>query len=95
MHSFSESGGGILIFATSSDAMKSILGDNVHLSSDNVSSGQVGTLNEDNTKPFVAFAKYKDGLIEGIEVSGSILEYSSKDTFNASFCPKNITLEIQ
>ena len=83
LNSFNEGGGGILILATSSSAMKTLLGDNVHISSDNTSAGKVGSSKDAVTKPFVAFAKYKDGLIEGIDLSGSILEYSSRDTFNA------------
>ncbi len=83
MHSFNESGGGILVFATSSDAMETLLGDNVHLSSDNISTGQVSSSKEADSKPFVAFAHYKDDYTEGIDLSGSILEYSSMDTFNA------------
>ena len=83
LQSFNEGGGGIFVFATSSDAMKTLLGDNVHLSSDNTSTGQVGNSEETDSKSFVAFARYKDGNTEGIDLSGSILEYSNMDTFNA------------
>ena len=83
MHSFNESGGGLMIFATSQDAMKALLGDNLHLSSDNTSAGQIGNSKEAEMKSIVAFAKDKDGSLQGIDLSGSILEYSSRDTFNA------------
>lgn len=81
--SFNESGGGIIIFATSQDAMKALLGDNLHLSSDNTSAGTVGSSIEIGSKSFISYAMYKDSYIEGVDLSGSILEYSSKDTFNA------------
>lgn len=83
IHSFEESGGGLIILATNKDGMKSILGDDVNLSSDNVSAGPIGVIGKIEMKSFAAYAKYKNQAVTGTDLSGSLIEYSSKDTFNA------------
>ncbi len=83
LQSFNEGGGGLIIFGTSTQAMKDILGNNLHLTSDNSSTGQVGSTKDADHKSIVSYAKYKDEDLQGIDLSGSIIEYSSLDTFDA------------
>ncbi len=83
LRSFDESGGGLVILVTNKTGMKAILGDNVHLNSDNISAGPIGTIGDNKMQSFVAYVKYKDQSFSGIDLSGSLLEYSSRDTFNA------------
>lgn len=83
LKSFDESGGGLVILATNKTDMKTILGDNVHLNSDNISVGPIGTIGDNKMQSFVAYVKYTDQGLSGADLSGSLLEYSSKDTFNA------------
>jgi len=83
LDSFEEAGGGLLILATDKAGMKSILGNDVHLNSDNMSVGPIGDVGDTGSKPFAAYVKYKDQELSGTDLSGSVLEYSSKDTFNA------------
>lgn len=83
LRSFNEGGGGLVILVTDKDAMKTLLGDNVHLNSENSGAGIVGKRSEGESKPFVGYAKSKDEGLVGYDLSGSLLSYSSKDTFNA------------
>ncbi|MEK6224062.1 MAG: hypothetical protein N2A97_04265 [Thermodesulfobacteriales bacterium] len=83
LDSFEEAGGGLLILATDKAGMKSILGNDVHLNSDNISVGPIGNVGDTGSKSFAAYVKYKDQELSGTDLSGSVLEYSSKDTFNA------------
>ncbi|GJM15594.1 MAG: hypothetical protein DHS20C13_09210 [Thermodesulfobacteriota bacterium] len=83
LKSFDESGGGLVILATNKTGMKAILGDNVHLNSDNISAGPIGTIGDNKIQSFVAYEKYTDQRLSGANLSESLLEYSSKDTFNA------------
>jgi len=83
LKSFGESGGGLVILATNKTGMKAILGDNVHLNSDNISAGPIETIGDNKLQSFVAYAKYTDQSFLGTDLSGSLLEYSSRDTFNA------------
>ena len=83
IESFEEADGGILILATDKSAMKSILGYEVNLNSDNVLAGPIGVTKDSEMKSFVSYVKYKDQDLSGIDLSGTLIEYSSKDTFNA------------
>ena len=83
IHSFEESGGGLVILATDKNGMKSILGNDVNLSSDNVSVGPIGSIDDIEMKSFAAYVKYSEQSLSGADLSGSIIEYSSRDTFNA------------
>lgn len=81
--SFQEGGGGLIILATDKDAMKSILRADLHLNSENVSAGPIGAIGDTEVKSFTSYVKYKDQGLSGVDLSGSLIEYSSKDTFNA------------
>lgn len=83
LKSFKESGGGIVILATSTDAMNTLLGDNVHLTSEISGTGIVGKTSEGESKPFVGYAKPKNEALVGYDLSGALVNYSSKDTFDA------------
>jgi len=83
LESFEEAGGGLVILATDKAGMKAILRNDVHLNSDNISVGSIGNVGDTGSKPFAAYVKYKDQELSGTDLSGSVLEYSSKDTFNA------------
>lgn len=83
LHSFEENGGGLVILATDKAGMKAILGNEVHLNSENTNAGPIGKQSEDELKSFAAYVKYKDQTLSGFDLSGSLIEYSSKDTFNA------------
>ncbi len=83
LNSFNEGGGGLIIFGTTNQAMKDILGDNLHLTPDNSSAGRVGNIKDVDLKSIVSYAQYEDEGLAGIDLSGSIIEYSSKDTFDA------------
>lgn len=83
IHSFEESGGGLVILATDKNGMKSILGNDVNLSSDNVSVGPIGSIDDIEMKSFAAYVKYSEQSLSGADLSGSLIEYSSRDTFNA------------
>jgi lipid-binding SYLF domain-containing protein len=83
LNSFEEAGGGLVIFITDQPGKKAILGDDVHLSYDNTIAGPIGSVGDAKLKPFTAYAKYTDENLAGIDLSGSVLEYSSKDTFDA------------
>ncbi len=83
LHSFYEEGGGLVILVTDKDGMKAVLGDNVDLNKANTSPGKIGSSSEAGNKSFVAYAKPKNQNLEGYDLSGSLVTYSSKDTFNA------------
>ncbi len=83
IHSFEESGGGLVILATDKGGMKSILGYDVNLSSDNVSAGPIGAIGDTEMKSFAVYVKYSEQSLSGTDLSGSLIEYSSRDTFNA------------
>lgn len=83
IHSFEESGGGLVILATDKDGMKSILGHDVNLSSENVSAGPIDAIGDTELKSFAAYVKYSEQRLSGTDLSGSLIEYSSRDTFNA------------
>ena len=83
LKSFDESGGGLVVLATNKTGMKAILGDNVHLNSGNISAGPIGAIGDNKMQSFVAYVKYTDQSLSGTDLSEGILEYSSKDTFNA------------
>lgn len=83
LKSFDEGGGGVIILATDKTGMKSLLGNEVHVNSENLIPGPIGSSSEADMKTFAAYVKYKDQKLSGTDLSGSILEYSSRDTFNA------------
>lgn len=84
LESFDESGGGILILVTDRAGVKSVLGDQLQLSSANTGAGKVGaSADSAGLKSFVAYAKPSGDVLEGFDPSGSTLVYGSGDTFNA------------
>ncbi len=83
LHSFQESGGGLVVLVTDEDGMKAVLGSYVHLNSDNTGPGKVGKASAKDKKSFIAYAKPKNEELEGYDMSGSVITYSSRDTFNA------------
>jgi|GEM_PF-1306709 len=83
LESFEEGGGGLVVLVMDKQGMKAVLGNDVHIDSDNSSVGAIGDSSQKDMKPFTVYAKYKDQAIAGFDLSGSVLEYSSKDTFNA------------
>jgi len=83
IHSFYEEGGGIVILVTDKDGMKAVLGDNVDLNNANTSAGKTGDSSQTDNKSFVAYAKPKNQDLQGYDLSGGVITYSSKDTFNA------------
>lgn len=83
VESFSESGGGVLIFVTGKAGVKSVLGDQLQLSAADSGAGEVGEKSAENDKSFVAYVRPSNGPIQGFDPSGSTLVYASGDTFNA------------
>jgi len=83
LDTFNEGGGGLVIFVTDTQGMKAVLGNEVHLDADNTGAGQIGDSSGKDMKSFITYAKYKDEGLVGFDLSGSVLNYSSKDTFNA------------
>jgi len=83
LETFEEDSGGLLILVNDKDGVKAILGNDVHFGTDNISSGLVGDTKSEDTKSFASYVKYQDQDLSGIDLSGSVLVYSSKDTFNA------------
>jgi len=83
LKSFYEGGGGLVILIMDKEGMETILADEINLTSDNTCAGKIGTTNNENKTSFLAYAKLKNQQLEGYDLSGSLLEYSSRDTFNA------------
>jgi len=83
LKSFNEAGGGLVILVTDTDAMKTLLGDDVHLVSENSDAGTIGKAAEREKKSFVGYAKPKNEALVGYDLSGALLSYSNKDTFDA------------
>jgi len=83
LESFEEDSGGLLILVTDAEGKKAIVGNDVHFGPDNTSAGQVGDAENKGVKSFSSYVKFKDQSLSGIDLSGSLLKYSSKDTFNA------------
>jgi lipid-binding SYLF domain-containing protein len=83
LESFEEASGGLLILVTDTEGKKAIAGNDVHLGPDNTSAGQIGDEGSEGVKSFSSYVKYKGQALLGIDLSGSLLKYSSKDTFNA------------
>lgn len=93
LESFEEDSGGLIILVTDKPGIKAILGYDVHLGSDNTGPGPIGDAKSGDPKSFVSYVKYKDQALSGIDLTGSLLEYSSKDTLNA-YQAKVIPVEI-
>lgn len=83
VESFGESGGGIIIFVTDKDGVKSVLGDQLRLSAANSGAGNAGEKSSGERKSFVAYVMPSGGALGGFDPSGSTLVYESGDTFNA------------
>jgi len=83
LESTEEDSGGLLILVTDTEGKKAILGQDVHLGSGNTGPGPIGDAKSEGVKSFASYVKYQDQTLSGIDLSGSLLEYSSKDTFNA------------
>lgn len=83
LESFEEDSGGLLILVTDTEGKKAIAGNDVHLGPDNTSAGKIGDAGSEGVKSFSSYVKYKGQALLGIDLSGSLLKYSSKDTFNA------------
>jgi len=83
LETFEEGGGGLIVLVMDKQGMKAILGNDVNIDSDNSSVGQIGDVSEKTMKSFTAYAKDNNQELAGFDLSGSVLEYSSKDTFNA------------
>jgi len=83
LETFEEGGGGLIVLVMDTQGMKAILGNDVHIDSDNSSVGPIGDVSEKTMKSFTAYAKDNNQELEGFDLSGSVLEYSSKDTFKA------------
>lgn len=83
LDSFNENGGGLVIFVMDRTGVKSILGDQLQLTSGNAGSGKVGAeADVKNPKSFAAYSRPTDGTIQPFDASGSTLVYDSGDTFN-------------
>ncbi len=80
---FEEGGGGLVVLVMDKQGMKAVLENDVHIDSDNSSVGPIGDSSEKDTKSFTAYAKPKNQDLEGYNLSGSLITYSSRDTFNA------------
>jgi hypothetical protein len=64
--------------------VKSVLGDQLQLTSGNTSSGIVGSeADVKDQKSFVAYARPASEAIQAFDASGSALVFDSGDTFNA------------
>ncbi len=84
LDSFNESGGGLVIFVMDRAGVKSILGDQLQLTSGNTGGGVTGAeADVKNLKSFPAYARPADGTIQPFDASGSTLVYAGGDTFNA------------
>lgn len=84
LDSFNESGGGLVIIVMDRAGVKSILGDQLQLTSGNTGSGKVGAeADVKNLKSFAAYTWPADGTIQPFDASGGTLVYDSGDTFNA------------
>lgn len=84
LDTFSEDGGGLIIFVTDRQGVKTALGDQVQLTAQNTAAGKPGTSKEtESVKSFVAYTKQPEENIKGIDLTGSTLVYSSGDTFKA------------
>ena len=84
IESFNESGGGLIVLVTDRKGVKSVLGDQLHLTPQNTSGGAIGTKADmKNLKSFIAYAKPAGSGIKSFDASGSTLVYDSGDTFNA------------
>lgn len=84
LDSFNENGGGLVILVMDRIGVKSILGDQLQLTSGNTGSGKVGAeADVKNLKSFAAYARPTDGTIQPFDASGGTLVYDSGDTFNA------------
>ncbi len=84
LDSFNESGGGLVILVMDRAGVKSVLGDQLQLTSGNTSSGIVGSeADVKNLKSFVAYARPAGEAIQAFDASGSALVFDSGDTFNA------------
>ncbi|MGD9650892.1 MAG: hypothetical protein AB7I96_09575 [Candidatus Dadabacteria bacterium] len=79
---FSESGGGVVVFVTDKAGMKAALGDQFQLTAANSGAGGVGEKSFGN-KSFVGLVMPPGGPVQGFDPSGSTLVYASGDTFNA------------
>lgn len=84
LDSFNESSRGLVILVMDRAGVKSVLGDQLQLTSANTNSGIVGSeADVKNLKSFAAYAWPTDGTIQPFDVSGGTLVYDSGDTFNA------------
>ena len=83
VESFGENGGGIIVFVTDKAGVKSVLGDQLQLSTANSGAGKAGEKNTAEGKSFVAFVYPAGGTLKGFDPSGSTLVYASGDTFSA------------
>lgn len=84
LDSFNENGGGLVIFVMDRAGVKSILGDQLQLTSGNTGSGNAGAeADVKNPKSFLAYSRPTDGTVQPFDASGSTLVYDSGDTFNA------------
>lgn len=82
--SFEENGGGLIFFVTDSDGVKSVLGDQLQLNSDNSGSGKKGPQTDGmSPKSFIAYTGRPGEGFNEFDLSGSTLVYGASDTFNA------------
>lgn len=81
--SFEQGGGGLIILLEDEDVVRTLLGAEMHLTSENTSVGPIGKEANTEIKSIIAYVKYGGQVLAGTDLSGSILEYASRDTFNA------------
>lgn len=84
LDSFNESGGGLVILVMDRAGVKSVLGDQLQLTSGNTGSGKAGSeADVKDLKSFAAYSRPADGTVQPFDASGSTLVYDSGDTFDA------------